>query len=69
MPLQIHGRFYRPVDELYAHAESATQTLQSETAIRFEKLAISEDAHFADVESGMRRENSRWDQKGLFKSS
>ena len=58
MPLQVHEGLYRPVDKLYAHSESAAQTLQSETAIRFEKLAISENAHFADVKSGMRRQDS-----------
>ena len=58
MPLQVHEGLYRPVDEFYAHAECAAQTLQSETAIGFEKLAVSEDAHFADVKSGMRREDS-----------
>jgi hypothetical protein len=59
MPLEVHdGRLYRPIDELYAHAECAAQTLQSEAAIGFEKLAVSENAHLADVKSGMRREDS-----------
>ena len=62
MPLKLHeGGLHRPIHELYAHAECAAQALQSETAIRFEKLAVSEDAHFADVKPGMRREDSRWD--------
>jgi hypothetical protein len=59
MALEVHdGRLYEPVDELYAHAECAAQTLQSETAIGFEKLAVSENAHLADVKSSMRREDS-----------
>ena len=59
MTLEVYdGGLYGPVDELYAYAECAAQTLQSETAIGFEKLAVSENAHLADVKSGMRREDS-----------
>ena len=42
MALEVYdGGLYGPVDELYAYAECAAQTLQSETAIGFEKLAVS----------------------------
>ena len=59
MALEVYdGGLYGPVDELYAYAECATQTLQSETAIGFEKLAVSKNVHLADIKSSTRRENS-----------
>ena len=38
-----------PVDEFDAHTECITQTLESEAAVRFEELAVSQDSHLADV--------------------
>lgn len=52
------GQLCEPVDKLYTHAKCTTQAFQSEAAIGFEKLAVSEDAHLADIKSGMRGEDS-----------
>jgi len=61
------NRVYIPVDEFLANTKSTAETPKRQTAVAFQDLAVSEDAHLTDVVPCMWCEQARWKEVCLFK--